>query len=87
MTSNFVRKQVEKVLGCPMTQGLDTYGQPSRSFFARNETHTISFIDQGGQAICLKVRRTSDHDDLHSDYHAGSYFDTVKSAIVYWVRQ
>lgn len=37
--------------------------------------------DQGGRAICLKVRRLNDIDDSQSDYSAGFFCDTIKEAI------
>ncbi len=43
--------------------------------------HLISFIDQGGDAICLRVRREDDHDDPQSDYSAGSYAHSIKDAL------
>ncbi len=41
----------------------------------------ISFIDQGGDAICLRVRREDDQDDPQSDYSAGSYARSIKQAL------
>lgn len=32
-------------------------------------------------ATCVNVRHVSDKHDFVSDYHAGSYYDTIKSAI------
>ena len=32
-------------------------------------------------AHCVNVRHVSDKHDWQSDYHAGSYYDTIKSAI------
>ena len=43
--------------------------------------HLISFIDQGGNAICLRVRREDDQDDPQSDYSAGSYAHSIKQAL------
>ena len=33
------------------------------------------------RADCVRIRRANDKDDWCSDYHAGSYYDTIKSAI------
>lgn len=33
------------------------------------------------EAHCVNVRRSCDKNDWVSDYHAGAYYDTIKSAI------
>lgn len=43
----------------------------------------IDWIDQDGDALCLRVARCNDHDDCQSDYSAGSFFNTIKSALAY----
>lgn len=50
-------------------------------YFSRNENKEISWWDQGGEAICLRVRGLNDKDDMQSDYTAGSFYDTAKHAI------
>jgi ribosomal protein L37AE/L43A len=41
----------------------------------------IQFYDQGGRAICIRVRRVDDHDDPYTDYCAGSFYDNISQAI------
>ena len=43
--------------------------------------NAISFIDQNGHALCLRVRALGDQDDLISDYHAGSFVKTWKQVM------
>jgi len=53
------------------------------SFYATCEGQVISWFVQKHdpiQAICLKVLSENDKDDFQSDYHAGAYYDTIKSA-------
>ena len=46
----------------------------------------ISFCSNGGwgedrTVVAIRVRGLSDHDDIQSDYCAGSFYDTITSAI------
>lgn len=42
----------------------------------------VSWNDvQEDVASCVRVRSINDHDDLVSDYNAGCYYDTIKSAM------
>lgn len=53
-------------------------------YWAVTKEREISWIVswyEDGEASCLRVRGLNDHDDYMSDYHAGSYFDTIKSAV------
>jgi hypothetical protein len=43
--------------------------------------HSVEFIDQGGDVICLRVRRVTDLDCSQEDYAAGSWFDAIRPAI------
>ncbi len=43
--------------------------------------HTISFYNQGGEAICLHTKRTSDQADSQSDYFPGSFPGSMKKAL------
>lgn len=43
--------------------------------------YVVSFIDQNGSAICINVRRETDHTDLQSDYFAGSWATNITQAI------
>lgn len=40
-----------------------------------------SFETETDEVTLLKVRHINDKDDFQSDYHAGFFFDTIKSAI------
>jgi len=54
-----------------------------RRYWARKpgNPNVISFIDQFGDALCLRVRREDDQDDIQADYSAGSYADSIKQAL------
>jgi len=54
---------------------------------ASNNTKEITWCVQGDDALCLKVRRLSDKDDWMCDYSAGCYYDTIKSAINYFIAE
>ena len=40
----------------------------------------ISWIDQDGYALALYVRRLNRHDDIQSDYFAGTFAHSIKYA-------
>lgn len=46
----------------------------------------VDFIDQGGYAHCLRVRRCTDKDDMMSDYSAGSFANSIRQALR-WAHQ
>ena len=52
-----------------------------RRYTARTDKRELSFIDQAGDAICVRVRSLNDHDDSMTDYHAGVYYDSIKWAV------
>ncbi len=52
-----------------------------KQYFATNLGHEMSWYDQDGSVICLKVRRLGDKDDWQSDYSAGCFYKTIKRAI------
>lgn len=59
---------------------------PGRSpdFMAEVEGMVISWFVahyEPDVATCVNVRSVNDHHDFQSDYHAGSYYYTIKSAI------
>lgn len=42
----------------------------------------VSWYEKEDQTASLvRVRHVNDKDELISDYHAGSYYDTIKSAV------
>ncbi len=45
----------------------------------------LSLDHTGGEVSYVRVRRVNDHDDLMSDYHAGSFFDNLTAAIRYCI--
>lgn len=53
----------------------------NRFEYATTGTHEMSWINQNSEALCLKVRRLSDKDDMQSDYHAGSFASTLRQAL------
>lgn len=50
-------------------------------FWAEINGNIIDWFDQGGFAICLRVRRVHDKDDSQSDYCAGSFAHSIKQAM------
>ena len=55
--------------------------QSGNRYFGDAPEQTISFIDQQGSAICLKVTAHGDVSDSQSDYSAGSYASSMKQAL------
>jgi hypothetical protein len=56
----------------------------SRAYTAEVEGCIITWIIPyytPEEAACVNVRHKDDQRDWVSDYHAGSYYDTIKSAI------
>jgi len=51
--------------------------------WVKYKDYIVSFIKNGDHASCYHTRRFNDHDDLQSDYHAGSYWDNISQAIRY----
>jgi hypothetical protein len=56
------------------------HNQGNRYWGQRND-HEVAVIDQGGDAITIKVRHLKDVSDLLTDYFAGSYAPNIKRAI------
>ncbi len=52
-------------------------------YWLQHSGYTVSVIDQAGEALCIRVRHSSDKDDLLTDYFAGSYFSSIKKALKY----
>lgn len=55
--------------------------QNGNRYYATMNKSVVSFIDQYGRTICIKVRHENDHDDLRSDYSAGVFCDNLTQAI------
>jgi hypothetical protein len=51
------------------------------NYYVTTSSRELSFIDQNGSAICVKVRRLSDVDDIQTDYFAGMFVDSIKWAM------
>ena len=49
--------------------------------YSRNWSKQISFSNQDGTAICIRVRRISDKDFAQEDYISGNWHKSIKSAI------
>jgi hypothetical protein len=63
--------------------GFEVINDGSR-FSARRANNIVEFIKNGGdsdQAICIRVLSANDHDDIMSDYCAGTYCDNLSQAI------
>ena len=72
--------KVEKALDIKLTR------TGNGSYYGEYGGYVISFFGNGGnnmdhEAICLKVRRVGDVDDLYSDYHAGYFVENVTQLI------
>ena len=75
MRTKYVLNQMTRLgLGQPIIQG-------NHRYLVLYKGHAISFIDQDGQALCLRVRALGDQDDIKSDYTAGSFVKTWKGAM------
>lgn len=74
-----LRRAVERYVG------VDEYKHGnSPGYKAEFEGMVISWFTtyyDPDSATCVNVRHVSDKHDFASDYHAGSYYDTIKSAI------
>ena len=51
------------------------------NYFVKINNHFIEFFNQNGLVICLKVRKEDDENDIQSDYSAGVFVKTLKSAL------
>lgn len=57
----------------------------TRTYTAKNNYNIITWIDQEGEAICIRVRSKNDKDEMVSDYTAGVFVDTIKEALKYFI--
>ena len=88
MTSAALLKSLEKA-GVQVTKDehvRPVHGEPGKtytslSFHATHGRANIRWHDQNGSAICVNVSRVGDEDDYQTDYFAGSYYRTIKSAV------
>lgn len=74
LTKNLI-KAVEKsptLIGIRHNNGNHTY---------YNNHNIMEIIDQEGEAINVYIRRKNQHDDIQSDYFAGSFYHSIKSAL------
>jgi hypothetical protein len=75
-----LKKAVEKY--APIEEVLGKCNYYSARFMNRIISWHVSWYEkEDGLASLVRVRHIDDKDDFVSDYHAGSYFDTIKSAI------
>lgn len=63
------------------TAGFKVQNNNYRQYWADNDTDRISFIDQRGEVICLKIAGLQEPGDPQSDCYAGVYIDSVAQAI------
>ena len=85
MTTKFTINKLNKA-GANMKQDVYSDGSASNRWAGEINGHEVSFLDQHGDVVCLRARVLSDEDDIYSDYHAGSFFDSVKWCIDYCQR-
>lgn len=74
-----LKKAVEKFA---VVKQFERSGSPS--FMAECDGYLITWFTEyyrPDDATCVNVRHVDDKHDLNSDYHAGSYYDTIKSAV------
>lgn len=73
-----------------LTRALDKLGlkieERKNMRWVSGEAYTCSWYVQGDNAICVNVRRHSDHHDSQSDYTAGFFARTIKDACK-WVME
>jgi hypothetical protein len=50
-------------------------------FYVETAMRIVSWWKQDDSAICVKSRRPNDEDDCQSDYSAGYFCRTIKSAV------
>ena len=58
----------------------------SQRYIAQRGGWEIQFLvngrnEPGAEITCVRARRLTDHDESHSDYFAGSFFDTISKAM------
>lgn len=56
----------------------------SARYSARRKNDIIEFMQNGGgsdQAICIRIMSANDHDDMMTDYSAGTWCDNLSQAI------
>jgi hypothetical protein len=76
-----------------LKKAVEKYAEVKSYFDDRNCTTSFHAVLEGNvirwfieehdpiRVICLNVRSETDKDEFQSDYHAGCYHDTIKSAI------
>lgn len=78
---------MERQNGIKRLAKLGTARSEGRKCWVEHKGHVVSFISMSlsdnSNIDCIRVRRATDHDDIQSDYLAGSYFDTMAQAIKY----
>ncbi len=82
MTTKFTITKLNKA-GANMEQQALSDGSASGLWVGEINGHEVSFRDQSGTAIILHARVLTDESDIQSDYHAGSFFDSVKWCLDY----
>ena len=92
--------KTENLLRALRRQGVEVHAKPREYsgpagathtttwYWAENARHAIEWFDQGdGLAACVKVRPVHEHDDPTTDYFPGSFVDTIKQAVEWFVRE
>lgn len=75
-----LKKAVEKFAPVNLVEGKNN-SYCSRFMNQVITWHVTWYEKEDNRASLVKVRRCDDKDDFQSDYHAGAYYDTIKSAI------
>jgi hypothetical protein len=57
------------------------YQMSTPNYYGDNGKNKISFYDQGGEVVCCQVMGIRCENDYMSDYFAGYFARTIKSAI------
>jgi hypothetical protein len=79
-----INKNLIKALQKNGVNNIDINSHGLHSCNAPNGRYVLEWYVQDNRAICCRVRSITDHDDLMTDYHAGTFHDTIKS-IIHWL--
>jgi hypothetical protein len=64
-----------------LTKAGFTVTQNGNRYSAQAGRDVISFREQAGKTICIRVRTENDLDDVMRDYSAGTWCDNLSQAI------
>lgn len=59
----------------------DKFWKNNTQYFVKSSSHVLSWYTQGDEVSSLHIRRHDDHSDIMTDYFAGWFPKTIKSAL------